>query len=184
MSEINVRRAEAGDASGIAEVHVRAWQAAYRGVLPDALLDGLSVGEREESWRALLDEGRDRRLTLVAEDPDGAVAGFCSVATPSDSDGVDEKTAEIGALYVDPPCWRQGIGSAMLTAALREVGARGLGETILWVLPENRAALVFYERFGFAVEGGIEKQEERSGRPVIRMRATLPGADQPIELVP
>jgi len=35
---------------GIAEVHVSSWQAAYRGVLPDDLLDGQSLPEREQSW--------------------------------------------------------------------------------------------------------------------------------------
>jgi ribosomal protein S18 acetylase RimI-like enzyme len=184
VNEIRVRRADEGDAAAIAEVHVRAWQAAYRGVLPDVLLDGLSVAEREESWRALLGDADGRRLTLVAESPSGEVAGFCAAETPGVGEGADGAAAEIGALYVDPPYWRQGIGSAMLSAALREIGARGLREAILWVLPENRAAIAFYERFGFAVEEGSGKREERSGRRVIRMRATLPGADQPIELVP
>jgi hypothetical protein len=69
----------------------------------------------------------------------------------------------------------------MLTFALRELGERGWRSAILWVLPENRAALAFYTRFGFEVEQGIEKREERSGRPVIRLRATL--ASEPIKIV-
>lgn len=52
---------------------------------------------------------------------------------------------------------------------------------VLWVLPENRAALAFYTGFGFVVETGVEKHEERSGRLVIRLRA---GLDEPIRLAP
>jgi GrpB-like predicted nucleotidyltransferase (UPF0157 family)/GNAT superfamily N-acetyltransferase len=176
-----VRKARGGDAPRIAEIHVRAWQAAYRDVLPDALLDGLSVSEREQSWDALLRDGENHWLTLVAEGSGGALAGFCSVATPSRDEGVGEKTAEVGALYVDPARWREGVGAVMLSAALAELGEQGWREVVLWVLPENQPALAFYDRFGFAVDEGVEKREERSGRPVIPLRAPL---DQPIRLVP
>jgi GrpB-like predicted nucleotidyltransferase (UPF0157 family)/ribosomal protein S18 acetylase RimI-like enzyme len=176
-----VRRATGDDAPAIADVHVRSWQAAYRDILPDSVLDGLSVSERERSWSALLDAGDDRRLTLVVEDTGGDLLGFCSVATPSGDGGAGEKTAEIGAIYVDPDRWRGGTGSAMLSAALRELGENGWRDVILWVLPENQAALAFYDRFGFTVESGVEKLEERSGRPVIRLRAEL---DEPIRLAP
>lgn len=80
------------------------------------------------------------------------------------------------ALYIDPDHWRQGAGGALLTAALQELDRRRFRDVILWVLPENRAALAFYARFGFEVEDGVERLEERSGRPVIRLRASLPPA--------
>lgn len=53
------------------------------------------------------------------------------------------------------------------------MGESGWRELTLWVLPENRAALAFYGRFDFVVEEGVEKREERSGRPVIRLRAAM-----------
>lgn len=93
----------------------------------------------------------------------------------------ERATAEIGALYVAPDHWREGTGRALLMAALGELSEGGLRDVILWVLPENRAAPAFYERFGFAVEPGIEKHEEQSGHRIIRLRA---GLDEPIRLVP
>lgn len=92
---MKVREAVGGDAPRIADVHVRSWRAAYLGILPDSLLDGLSVSERERSWAALLGSGSDRWLTLVAEDSGGDLTGFCSVATPSRDEGAGETTAEI-----------------------------------------------------------------------------------------
>jgi GrpB-like predicted nucleotidyltransferase (UPF0157 family)/ribosomal protein S18 acetylase RimI-like enzyme len=178
-----VRRARSDDAAGIAEVHVHAWQAAYRGLLPDPLLDGLSVSEREESWRSLLEEEGDW-LTFVAEDGAGGLAGFCSAAIPNQDQETGEGTAEIGAIYVDPGRWREGIGGALLSAALAALRERGWREVVLWVLPENRAALAFYDRFGFAIEVGVEKREERSGRLVVRLRADLTDSDEPIQLAP
>lgn len=172
---MEVRQARDEDVRSIAEIHVRSWQAAYRGILPDELLNGLSVSERETSWRALLSARDGLWLTLVAE-CDGGFAGFCSVATPSRDEEATERTAEIGALYVDPSHWHRGAGSAMLLAALGELSTRGYRDVILWVLPKNHAALTFYERFGFEAEEGAKKREERSGRPVIRLRASLPPA--------
>lgn len=180
VSAMNVRGADDGDVPGIARIHVRSWQAAYRGVLPEALLDGLSVPEREGSWRAILTEG-DLWMTRVAEEVGGELVGFCSVALSARDEGAGATTAEIGALYVDPDRWREGAGSALLAAVLGELGERGRRDVVLWVLPENQAALAFYDRFGFAVEEGVEKREERSGRPVIRLRTAL---DEPIWLAP
>lgn len=109
----------------------------------------------------------------MAERSQGDLTGFCSIATPSRDEDADALTAEVGALYVDPGHWRQGVGRAMLTAALEELDRRSFRNVILWVLLENHAALAFYERFGFTIEEGVEKREERSGRPVIRLRASL-----------
>jgi ribosomal protein S18 acetylase RimI-like enzyme len=172
---VTVRHARDEDAQGIAEIHVRSWQTAYRDILPDELLNGLSVSERESRWRALLGAGEGLWLTLVAEGDDDLV-GFCSVATPSRDADAAGRTAEIGALYVNPGHWRRGAGGAMLTAALAELGEHRFRDVILWVLPENQTALAFYRRFGFEVEKGVEKIEERSGRPVLRLRANLPPA--------
>lgn len=160
----------------IAEIHVRSWQAAYRGVLSDDLLDGLSVTEREASWQVLLGDTEHHSLNLVAEDEGGALAGFCAVTTPSRDAKEDEPLAEVGALYVDPDRWREGAGAAMLIAAFEMLKERGWPDVVLWVLPENRRALAFYARFGFAIEEGVEKREGRSGQPVIRLRASLPPA--------
>lgn len=170
---LTVRQATVDDVPSIAEVHVRSWQAAYRGILPDDLLDGLSTTERAVGWRAVLGGGNEHHwLNLVAEDGDG-VLGFCAVTTPSRDAMEDELLAEVGALYVDPDRWREGAGSAMLAAALAELEAHDWKEVVLWVLPENRRALAFYSRFGFEIEAGIEKREERSGRPVIRLRVKV-----------
>jgi ribosomal protein S18 acetylase RimI-like enzyme len=173
---LTIRQATADDVPNIAEVHVRSWRAAYRGILADDLLDRLSVTEREGSWRALLSNTEHHWLNLVAEDGNGGLAGFCAVTTPSCDAKEDESLAEVSALYVDPDRWREGAGSAMLIAAFEKLKERGWREVVLWVLPENRRALAFYARYGFTIEEGVQKREERSGRSVIRLRASLPQA--------
>jgi ribosomal protein S18 acetylase RimI-like enzyme len=171
-----VRRATASDALGIAAIHVRSWQAAYRGLLDDELLNSLTVAEREQRWREHLSEAEGHWLTLVAAHADGTLLGFCSVATPCPGTGAGGGTAEVGALYVDPEHWRQGVGWTLLSVAFEELERGDWRDVTLWVLPENHAARSFYARFGFEVQEGIEKREERSGRSVIQMRASLPRA--------
>jgi ribosomal protein S18 acetylase RimI-like enzyme len=152
VSPIAVRRAVEGDAAAIAAVHVRAWQAAYRGIVADAILDGLAVADRQRMWSGLLAGGDDATATTVAE-VGGAVAGFCTVATPSRDDDAPPSTAEIPALYVDPHRRRRGIGAALLEAALDGLEQDGWERVTLWVFSGNDAARAFYARFGFEADG-------------------------------
>ena len=47
---MTIRDAVAGDARGIATVRVRSWQAAYRGLMPQDALDGMSIDRNTENW--------------------------------------------------------------------------------------------------------------------------------------
>lgn len=49
-----VRIANVDDALEIATVHVKTWQCAYRGQIPDAYLDSLSIEKRTERWKKQL----------------------------------------------------------------------------------------------------------------------------------
>ena len=171
MTSIRVRRASVEDARAIAEIHVRSWRAAYRGLVPDAVLEELSVEQRERSWGALLDEGGSSAFTLVAE-RERRLVGFCSVATPSRDDDAGARTCEVAALYVEPDLRRTGIGGALLEAALADVRAAEWRSVTLWLLAGNDSARAFYERFGFAPDGA-GKANERLGRPEARLRAEL-----------
>jgi GNAT superfamily N-acetyltransferase len=91
---------------------------------------------------------------LVAE-IDGEIAGFAVVL---DDDG----QAALDGLFVEPPRWRQGVGSALVTAAVQLARDRGL--TLMTVVAEP-AARSFYEKCGFTVEGD---EQTRFG-PALRM---------------
>jgi GNAT superfamily N-acetyltransferase len=167
---VRVRKAGVEDAAAIAGVHVRSWRAAYRGIVPDALLDGLSVAQREIVWRELLGRGDRESLTLVAE-REGEVVGFCSILAAGRDGDAAATGCEVAAIYVDPRFWRAGVGRALLGAALDGAHDCGCDEATLWVFAANRAAIAFYEAFGFRFDGA-EKLHERSGLPEVRMRAS------------
>ncbi len=69
---IKVREASEDDDRSLAEVHVLSWQAAYKGQVPCAFLDSLSVERREKDWRQLL--GNPSIKVFVAEAEQGIVA--------------------------------------------------------------------------------------------------------------
>jgi hypothetical protein len=47
---VHVRPARPDDAAAVAGVHVRSWQAGYRGLLPDAYLEALRPEDRMDRY--------------------------------------------------------------------------------------------------------------------------------------
>ncbi|SDE64667.1 hypothetical protein SAMN04488689_10282 [Paenibacillus sp. cl6col] len=47
---MQIRKAMAGDAPGIARVHVDSWRTAYQGIISDTYLSSLSVQARQNMW--------------------------------------------------------------------------------------------------------------------------------------
>jgi ribosomal protein S18 acetylase RimI-like enzyme len=170
VSAIAVRQAVETDAAAIAGIHVRGWRAAYRGLVPDTLLDGLSIERRERGWRGLIAGTRGSSATHVGE-LDGHVAGFCSVVAPTRDDGAPPWTAEIAALYVEPGRWRGGVGAALLERALADLARDGWRRATLWVLEHNEPAIAFYRRFGFAADGATQDDATLEATEVRMVRA-------------
>lgn len=153
VTGVVVRRAEPGDADAIARVHVRSWQAGYRGQLPDELLDSLNAEERIPRWEAAIDTAEwPGRGTLLIEDDDGQVAGFAHLLPSRDRDADPDSTGEIASFYIDPMSWGRGLGSRLMHSALAELSGRYRTGT-LWVLETNTRARAFYEATGWAHDG-------------------------------
>jgi GNAT superfamily N-acetyltransferase len=161
---VTVRPATVADAPAMGRLHVRAWQAAYRGQMPDGYLDGLRAQDRSAHWEGALRRTDLRGVILVAEQA-GEVVGF-AVAGPS------RDPAGAGELYViniDPDHWGTGAGRALLEAAQTELAGPGVDESVLWVLSGNARARRFYEIAGWAADGS-ERTSEVFGATVHEVR--------------
>lgn len=140
-----IRPAAPEDAWSVARVHVRAWQVAYRGFMPDAYLDGLSVEHRARHYDfSATDMTRPR--TLLAEEA-GVAVGFATTSPARDRDAAGR--GELCALYVDPELWGRGIGRALVSAAREELRRQGFTRAILWVVAGNARAEQFYRADGW-----------------------------------
>ncbi len=169
---MQIRAAESGDADAIARVHVDAWRAAYRRIIDDAYLDGLSAERRAAAWRASLERGPPPE-TLVAVH-EHACAGWICHDRSRDADDA-ARAGEIWAIYVSPERWRGGIGRALVQHAERALAARGLHACTVWVLERNDPAIAFYRAQGFGAEPDARREHPvgRQNLVEIRLRKAL-----------
>jgi GNAT superfamily N-acetyltransferase len=152
---MNLRPAVPADALSVARVHVRAWQAAYRGLMPDEYLDGLREQERAQRYDfASLDPARPS--TLVAEEV-ATILGFVTVSPARDADAAGQ--GEICALYVEPDCWGRGIGRSLAAAARGTLHRLGFRRAVLWVVAGNARAQQFYRADGWSADGERRVQQ-------------------------
>jgi len=150
MSILKLRAACSSDIRAIAGIHVASWQAAYRGILPDKLLDGLEVSERAAPWAHWISGSGVH--TLVAELGQELV-GFIRLCPARPIADPPPNAMEITHLYVHPSRQHGGTGTALLDRAIDLADEERYAWLILWVLEANRSARQFYERFGFEPDG-------------------------------
>jgi ribosomal protein S18 acetylase RimI-like enzyme len=143
VSEATIRQALPADARAIAEVRVGAWRKTYRGLIPDAYLDAMSVEGSMALWDRVLTASPNTTNTFVAE-RDGQVIGFASGMMLSEpKHGFD---AELTGLYLVPEAQREGLGTRLTATVAAAQRSHGATSMIVWVIAGNKAARAFYER--------------------------------------
>jgi ribosomal protein S18 acetylase RimI-like enzyme len=164
----DVRRATPDDAHAIAEIQVETWRAAYAGVMPQDVLDGLDVEDRTGWWRRWIEE--ETTAQFLAERV-GVGVGFVS-AGPC---GLEEGLGEVYAIYVRPDAWSTGAGRALMDAAVEWLTKRWPA-AVLWVAEENPRARRFYERYGWVAESTrVEEVVPGAFVPEVLYRLDLSG---------
>ncbi len=145
---VAIRPATPEDAAAVAAVYVRSWRAAYAQLLPTEVLASLDGAD----WARRFRDRRDpARSTLLAFTP-GRVVGVV-MAGP---DRQDPQFAEIYAIYVLPELQGQGVGAALLDAAIAQLDAVSVR---LWCAEANNRSRRFYERRGFVLDGATGSYE-------------------------
>lgn len=184
QSDALIRAAVEADAHAIGRVHVRAWQGAYRGVMPDDYLDGLDAEERGAMWRGRIAR-TDLPPLLVAVVADAVATEVVGFAVFGDEQPTESPACgQLYAINLDPTHWGKGIGRSLLRAATAALVAEGYGEAVLWVVPQNARARALYESEGWSADGGV-RTEALLGVTVtdIRYRKPLtPPLHAPIEV--
>lgn len=134
----HIRRAEAADASRIAEIEIFNYRLQFYPIFKsdEFYFEELQVVPAAEKLLASPEILAD---TWVYDD--GVVKGFIRL------DGT-----EVKKLFVEPVLQGHGIGAALLEFAV------GQGANCLWALEKNTRAIAFYQRHGFVLTG--EKRPE------------------------
>ncbi|WP_053761176.1 MULTISPECIES: GNAT family N-acetyltransferase [Streptomyces] len=168
MSGARVREMTPADCDRVARIRVAGWQSAYRGLMPQSYLDGMSAADNAGRLRARLaaGDGSVQNLVAVGAAPaptghpgrDDEIVGWACHGPYRDGE-VRTDDAELYALYVDPRHQGRGIGRALLDESVRRCTAAGRRRVFLWVLEENAPARRFYARGGFHADGAAEPFE-------------------------
>jgi ribosomal protein S18 acetylase RimI-like enzyme len=147
---VAIRSAKPDDAARLGTIHVLAWQAAYRGMMPDAYLDGLDPADRAAMWtRTMAAPPAGTHLDVVL-DADRRVAGFAASGPARDG---TPATGELYAINLDPASWGRGLGGALVRHVTTRLAADGFPTAVLWVVTENARARALYDRLGWAPDG-------------------------------
>jgi GNAT superfamily N-acetyltransferase len=80
---------------------------------------------------------------------------FAHISASRDDDAGFE-VGEVTSVYISPPEWRRGAGTALLEAATTSLRTAGFTTATLWVLDTNQRARDFYERLGWAPDGAVK----------------------------
>lgn len=159
-SSPTIRLATNADVLGMAKVHILSWRETYPGLLPNTMLNKLSISDQAIRWQRLLDHPhRPNGSILYVADLLNEVIGYGSCGEQR-SQQLHTKgfTAEVTELYVLRRAQRNGVGSNLLRAMAGALVKRDHRAMCLWVLEDNEPARRFYERLGGT------KIAERRGR--------------------
>ena len=160
-----IRSAYVDDCAELAALHVRAWQQAYAGFLPQEFLIGLDQEKRSEVWRQML---VDEVVKVFLDYDKTTLVGFAACGACLDSDATPT-WGQLGALYYLKPYWGTGKARILYQTARSHLKASGYSTITLWVLDGNARAIAFYRKHGFDFDGE-EKSEQRPGFTMRELR--------------
>jgi ribosomal protein S18 acetylase RimI-like enzyme len=191
---IEIRLGSDADADAIAHVRRQSWFAAYEGIIATPVIDRatapgavatapppyrrtmVAVGGAHPAVVGYASFGPERTVATAFPSqraPDGArpapAAPAASHLTPAGRAG---HVGELYALYVTPAWWSTGTGRALMGSVLAALEAERYRRVVLWVLADNARARRFYERAGFAADGGTNILAGLGG--VLELRYTRP----------
>lgn len=122
--------------------HEAGWDAALAPIVGKTLGELAPLAARVERARATLADPPEDACAWVAE-REGVIVGMAIASG-----------AELRDLYVVPAAWGTGVGVELMRVALDWIAVRGAQEALLWVGEDNLRARRFYEREGWAADGG------------------------------
>ncbi|AHI02136.1 GNAT family N-acetyltransferase [Kutzneria albida] len=164
---VTVRAARIEDAEAIAEVHVQARNAYYRGFVDQADLDRRAA-ELRRIYPGLCDRADS---TLLCAQLGEEIVGIVLLGPPNDTVVDPVGVGELYQLHVRPDCWRRGIGSQLHRAAVDAWHGLGVSVGVLEVWDRNERARAFYANHGWRPDG--HSRPGRSGTRYLRLRLAL-----------
>jgi len=153
MNKIEIRKANINDSEPIAVVLVESWRHAYKGIMPDEVLDNLSVSKRSEGWSTHLSDGGEAYVLIESE----KIIGVLEVSRFRGELKEYEHYAEIPVIYLLPKKIGKGFGFLLMEYAQQLLASKGFNDIAIWVLEKNTRAIQFYNKAGFLFSGVVKE---------------------------
>ena len=140
------------DALALAAIQIRSFHKTYRGILPDAYLDGLNAEDVAQDFGVKINDA-EKHILITRNDDN--IAGYALLSTQRMAEL--PFAAELIELYIDPAYTGKGIGKKLFQDALALCTQQGWTSLNVWALTANKDACGFYESMGGTklIEGGI-----------------------------
>ena len=142
-----------GDAQALRDLHVAAWEIAYRDRVPDVLYRKWLGEHRMRDWSDVLRRHTADGGEVLTARYEGHIAGFCQYGPTEDDDDDPTQVGLIRRLYVAPDRQRMGIGRALVIESLDRLRQRGMSVMTVHSLEKNQPARALYESLGFKLDG-------------------------------
>ena len=136
MSGIFIRKAETSDATRLADIAYRAWEA---GIYP---LLTAQPGMKQAEQRRLAQAVAETLSRIIVAEVDGIVVAWCSRAA---------RRAYIPFLFVMPELQGHGLGTMLLKRMESMLELEGADRVQLETPADNVRAVRFYERQGYRI---------------------------------
>ncbi len=152
-ADVSVRMGWADDASGIAEVQVKAWRRAYEGLLPPDVLSAMDPADFAAAWHASLDRPRDARNRVLVALERNTIRGFAITSPAGDPDADPVADGEISEFTIDPEQTRHGHGSRLVHACADTLRADKFTRAVIWLNSTDDLLRSFLTDAGWAPDG-------------------------------
>jgi GNAT superfamily N-acetyltransferase len=139
---VDVRRAQASDASAISAVHRTAWTQAYGGLIPHQALSRM-LERRGETWWRKATRGAS---TLLVVEVGSKVVGYATLGL-NRARGLAQD-GEIYELYILPEYQGAGLGKLLFSQARAVLKSLGLDGLVVWCLEDCDLACQFLQAHG------------------------------------
>ena len=152
------RIAEQKDAPILAATRKKVWDATYRGIYPDEMIDQYDLASfAEKDYKRITDPKNKVWLAMDGEDCVGyLVVGPCGFGSYKDFNFC------LNSLYLLPPYQNRGLGRKAFELTAAECRRRGLDRFFCSCSPHNQNAMGFYEHMGGVLSAQSLGHENRA----------------------
>ena len=151
MDNLIIRNVEVDDLDSVADIIVKGWQTAYKGIIDDDYLASMNKDTIREKRKEDYQEG-----SFIVAELNKEIVGFTryyddnrySIDYPVD--------CELMAIYVKPELKYQGIGTKMFNYVIKDFKSKNKKRMVIWCLKDNYPSRKFYEKMGGILIGEKE----------------------------